>query len=435
MSFQKTSLTDDEYNQNVLQSIEQKANSKGFKFVKESDSDNLYTIKNSESTKKLGFIFSGSGKQHSDDVYLGVPTKMVNFLKQVDMKDRFLVIINNDVKNFLVLPYEIEQTYARFVSGEQSGKWDKTGKEQHAFHITISTKNALLPTNDNIEDKYFGCTGLLGNTEILFDPLAFGKEPPLESKNQIEMVTFHPSYSYEEFIQGYRPKTTDDDEMTYELQPGAFYEICKSATNDPDRRYVLIIDEINRGNIPKILGELITLLEKGYRGKLYLKLAYSRENFTVPRNLYVIGTMNTADRSLTQLDAALRRRFAFVELTPDYDVLGDQKINNIILAELLRKLNHKLLNEGLREKQIGHSYFLNEKGSAISKIDELQFAFKYEIIPLLQDYFYEDYSKLEDILGKEIIDKDEMKIKDDVLNDSNSFNTAIENKFFLIGNE
>jgi hypothetical protein len=223
-----------------------------------------------------------------------------------------------------------------------------------------------------------------------------------------KLITFHPSYSYEDFVEGIRPQMNGSN-ISYKIESGIFKKICKDAESDPSNKYVLLIDEINRGNISKIFGELITLIEKDKREKIRVQLTYSKESFTVPRNLYIIGTMNTADRSLTQLDVALRRRFAFVELLPNYDII-QTKIREIHLATLLQNLNAKIREHEGREKQIGHSYFMNAD-KPIQTIEELQFIFKNEIIPLLQDYFYEDYEKLQEVLGNGFVDIKNMKIK------------------------
>jgi len=253
---------------------------------------------------------------------------------------------------------------------------------------------------------------------------AWVSENPSQEKQYIRKVTFHPSYSYEEFVEGIKPKPKGQT-LEYPIEPGIFRIICEEAKNDdPEIKYVLFIDEINRGNISKIFGEIITLIEKDKRDVQFLQLAYSKEEFSVPQNLYIIGTMNTADRSLTQIDAALRRRFGFSELMPKPELLP-QKIEGISLRDLLVKLNERITNEGLREKQIGHSYLMS-----VQDLKDLQFAFANEIVPLLQDYFYDDYKKLEEeILSDKFIDSGKMIVKDDWKKDSKIFLSAIKKTF------
>jgi len=247
----------------------------------------------------------------------------------------------------------------------------------------------------------------------------------------VKFVTFHPSYSYEDFVEGIRPVVTNhesdnskNEKISYSLEDGIFKKICTYARNDSKNDYLLIIDEINRGNVSKIFGELITLIEDDKRDKLSLNLAYSKKPFTVPKNLYILGTMNTADKSLVQIDTALRRRFAFVELMTNYDLPQlefkidvtdkDGKTSKKSLNQLLEKLNDILISKKLRDKQIGHSYFLK-----ISSVEDLKFTFQYEIIPLLQDYFFGEFDKLADVLGDKLISKDQMKINEDVFKDEN----------------
>jgi len=411
------SMNDDEFNDHVIEEIRKFAESKNYEFVKDLGSFNLVSLKSAHNEIRLAFIFSKSGKQNPEDVYLGISEKMIDFLEHVTMENRFLVIINNDVKNFVTLPYEIEQKYARFVTGEESKKWDNTGKTQHAFRITISpTEAKLLTRQRSYAEKYYDSTQYLGS----FDALGIGdyQEPP----EFIRRVTFHPSYSYEEFVEGIKPKSRENY-VEYPIEDGVFKRISNDARNDPENDYVLIIDEINRGNISKILGELITLIEKDKRNADPLLLTYSKKPFIVPDNLYIIGTMNTADRSLTQLDTAIRRRFGFCELLPDTTLL-DQTIEGIHVGNLLERLNQKIRDEGLREKQIGHSYFM--KGTdCIDSIEDLQFVFSNEIIPLLQEYFYEDYEKLQKILGSKFVDEKEMKIRDDWKTDDALFLDAV----------
>ena len=252
-----------------------------------------------------------------------------------------------------------------------------------------------------------------------------GDMSPSENKHRfVRSVTFHQSYSYEDFIEGIRPKSVDS-QIYYNLEDGLFKQVAEDARMDPSNNYVLLIDEINRGNISKIFGELITLIERDKRGSYALQLVYSKESFTVPENLFIIGTMNTADRSLIQIDAALRRRFAFVELMPKPKLLT-KKIDGISLQILLTALNQRITKEGLREKQIGHSYFMK-----VASLEDLQFIFTHEVVPLLQDYFFDDYRKLEEILGSGFVDSENMVIKSDWQTDTHLFLEILKNSFQL----
>lgn len=185
-----------------------------------------------------------------------------------------------------------------------------------------------------------------------------GKKDPV----RVTLVQFHQSYSYEDFVMGYRPT-----EHGFELHRGVFYNLCKTAESDPDNTYFLVIDEINRGNLSKIFGELFMLIEDDKRG-LELQLLYSGEEFSIPRNLYIIGIMNTADRSLAMLDYALRRRFAFFEMKPGFDSAGFKNYQDELDSEQFNKLIAcaKSLNDAIAADEslgsgfcIGHSYFCN----------------------------------------------------------------------------
>lgn len=251
------------------------------------------------------------------------------------------------------------------------------------------------------------------------------KETGVQKRQFIRNVTFHQSYSYEEFIEGIKPHSIDG-KVVYTIEPGIFRIICDEAAADPDNKYVLVIDEINRGDISKIFGELITLIEKDKRETYNLQLAYSKDNFTIPENIYIIGTLNTADRSLIQIDAALRRRFAFCELMPKPEILT-QTIEGISLRQLLEEINKRIIEAGLREKQVGHTYLMD-----VQKPDDLQFVFANEIIPLLQDYFFDDYKKLEeDILSSDFIDSEKMIVKDEWKQNSQVFLDSLRNTFQL----
>ena len=236
-----------------------------------------------------------------------------------------------------------------------------------------------------------------------------------------EMITFHPSHSYEEFIEGLRPVIGPEDDrhhrqeseeskakedgttkfVRYEVVPGVFKRICRRAAGDPDDRYALFIDEINRGNVPALFGELITLIEEDKRG-LELTLPYSGDRFSVPPNLHIVGTMNTADRSIALLDVALRRRFEFEEIDIDYDALEqalgqvpELREQRLDVAEILRRMNERISYLFDRDHRIGHGWLIG-----IGSLAELREAFYYKIIPLLIEYFYDDWTKVCSVLGE-----------------------------------
>lgn len=223
-----------------------------------------------------------------------------------------------------------------------------------------------------------------------------------KDQNRVMMVQFHQSYTYEDFIEGFRPSSTSS---SFEIKKGAFANFCKKAAEDPDNEYFFIIDEINRGNLSKIFGELFMLIENDKRGNA-LQLLYSGDKFSVPPKLYIIGMMNTADRSLAMLDYALRRRFAFFEMKPGFESEGFREYKMAFanakfdsLVDCVEKLNAVIaaddsLGEGFC---IGHSYFCNLTAitdKALSNIVE------YEMIPLLKEYWYDDPIKVKDWIEK-----------------------------------
>lgn len=264
----------------------------------------------------------------------------------------------------------------------------------------------------------------------------------------IEFITFHPSYQYEQFIEGLTIDTPEEGkamtEVSYVLKPGIFKMLCKRALGSVlgycdevsdgiswseifnsyvqkekhfgenikmANPYILLIDEINRGDISRIFGELITLIEPSKRlgepDQNILTLPLSRDKFGVPPNVYILGTMNTADRSIALLDIALRRRFGFIEMLPDYHLLEQNRLENkdkaekeivtllVQSSEALQKINARIVrNQFLgRDKQIGHTFLMN-----ILTLDMLFSAWRYSIIPLLEEYCYNDYSKINELL-------------------------------------
>ena len=220
------------------------------------------------------------------------------------------------------------------------------------------------------------------------------------------MVQFHQSYSYEDFIQGYRP-----DEDSFKLVNGVFYSFCEKAKSDPDNKYFFVIDEINRGNLSKIFGELMMLIEADKRGpNNQIALTYSKkeERFYVPKNVHLIGTMNTADRSLSIVDYALRRRFSFINLVPNFNdrffaFLTEKGISKKVISSIVSKINS--LNEEIENDdslgdgfKIGHSYFCNTPKSGTNEKEWLSDIMNFEISPILNEYWFDNKDKAESLI-------------------------------------
>ena len=204
-------------------------------------------------------------------------------------------------------------------------------------------------------------------------------------EERIEQVQFHQNYSYEDFMMGYKPNKNGG----FDMRTGVFYNFCKRAIADSERPYFFIIDEINRGNLSKIFGELLMLIEQDYRDKP-IKLSYRDEKFAVPSNLHIIGMMNTADRSLAMIDYALRRRFSFFEMKPGFDSVG---FNNY-----LKNIGNNKLNDAIADDAslgngfcIGHSYFCNLNSKITDQ--ELVEIVNYDIIPMLREYWFDNDNK------------------------------------------
>ncbi|MEE0060923.1 MAG: AAA family ATPase [Acutalibacteraceae bacterium] len=279
--------------------------------------------------------------------------------------------------------------------------------EEIADNIEPYTKTDFLKDVYITEEKYDTCVSRLKYKKNLILQGAPGVGKTYAARRlawsimgtkddtRIKFVQFHQSYSYEDFIMGYKPI-----ENGFELQKGVFYNFCIQAKKDPDNKYFFIIDEINRGNMSKIFGELLMLIENDYRGE-EITLAYDNNTpFCVPKNLYIIGMMNTADRSLAMIDYALRRRFSFVEMTPGFDSEGfkgyQSDINNTTFDRLIGRI--KALNTDIESDQslgkgfcIGHSYFCNLEANCETSI--LKEIVEYDIIPMLEEYWFDDETK------------------------------------------
>jgi len=228
----------------------------------------------------------------------------------------------------------------------------------------------------------------------------------------VRLCTFHPAYGYEDFLEGYRPQT-QGDQLVFELRSGIFKCLCADARDKPDWKFYLVIDEINRGDIPRIFGELLTVLELDKRGQP-VHLPLSGEPFVVPPNIHVIGTMNTADRSIALLDTALRRRFGFIELMPDSQMLGDAAPGGVPLGPWLDALNQNILDHvgrDARNLQVGHAYLLNRQGRPVRDFSRFARIVQDDIIPLLEEYCYEDYTALARILGSDLVAESGQRVR------------------------
>jgi 5-methylcytosine-specific restriction protein B len=280
---------------------------------------------------------------------------------------------------------------------------------------TVKAKQRISPAIfDKSDNSIWGFAGVWSDIGAdlveLVSKFNKGKSAGEVSKRYC-FVTFHQSYGYEDFIEGLRPVLNSELEVgqvQYEIRPGVFKDLCVKARASPTQKFAIVIDEINRGNISKIFGELITLIEVDKRenslNPATITLPYSGDLFSVPSNIDIIGTMNTADRSLALVDTALRRRFEFIEMMPDPEELEELVIKrdgvNINVKNLLIIINKRIEALYDRDHTIGHAYFMHiKKIDEALQFEELKATFKNRIIPLLEEYFFEDWQKIRLVLG------------------------------------
>ena len=295
--------------------------------------------------------------------YLGLPdnfttVEAIGKLKKIFGKNNIKIIKiiegggNMDIKNIILYgPPGVGKThnYQRLISSIEEGK-------------SLKDIFEIIKKNDKVK---------LNNETY----------KNIENEGRVKFLTFHQSYSYEDFIEGFRP----NEEGKIELQDGIFKKICKEASENKDNKYYLIIDEINRGNISKIFGELITLIEEDKRDNYEVILPYSKKPFKIPSNIFIIGTLNSTDKSIATIDIALRRRFTFIKMLPN------PKLANPKAKKLMEKLNEFIKNNLSEDYQIGHSYFMRDDL-------DLEFVIEYKIKPLIEEYFYGDDEKIEEAM-------------------------------------
>ena len=299
-------------------------------------------------------------------------------------------LINNELPNYEEVSVELDKN-------------DNPDLDLDSTVIEYYSKDDFLNEVYISETQYNTLVSLLKNklNVILQGPPGVGKTFAAKrlaysimgkkDDNRVGFVQFHQNYSYEDFVLGYRPS-----EGGFELRHGVFYQFCERAMSDPTNDYFFIIDEINRGNLSKVFGELLMLIEKDYRGKSAI-LAYNNASFTVPQNVYLIGMMNTADRSLAMIDYALRRRFGFYTMEPGFDSYGfknyiesfaNDKLNKVI--EEVKRLNKAIASDKSLGKGfcIGHSYFCGhnpqDNDTWIKEVVD------YDIIPMISEYWFDD---------------------------------------------
>jgi len=299
----------------------------------------------------------------------------------IDNKENWSSIIKFQIDNLV----DIVRVFKPFINELRNRPRNSTNQNiedtQEVGKMTNKIKNIILYGSPGV-GKTYNINKLISLIEegksdsAIFKAIKENKKSDSvdisDIKDRIKFITFHQSFGYEDFIEGFRP----NEEGNIKLQDGIFKSICDAANRDRNNNYYLVIDEINRGNISKIFGELITLIEEDKRDTLEVTLPYSKQPFRIPSNLYIIGTMNSTDKSIALIDIALRRRFTFLKMKPKADL-----IDYLPAREIFENLNKQIEED----YQLGHSYFMK-----IQNNDDLEFVLEYKIIPLLEEYYYGD---------------------------------------------
>ena len=301
----------------------------------------------------------------------------------------------------------LKETYANAVPVDGEERWDRNSGEPKRRPQTLNTILYGPPGTGKTYATAQRCVEICDREDRSGKGVRERYEE-LVKERRVEFVTFHQSYGYEEFVEGLRPETGEGVGFRLVTKDGVLKRIAERArSSEAGLPHVLVIDEINRANVSKVLGELVTLLEEDKRegrpNKVTVTLPYSGDSFTLPANLHILGTMNTADRSIALLDTALRRRFEFEELPPDPDLLKEVKVDGIDdLPAVLRNINERLEYLIDRDHLIGHAWFMeavNRGGDDKEKREAVDRAMRHRIIPLIVEYFHDDWNKVRAVLG------------------------------------
>ena len=276
------------------------------------------------------------------------------------------------------------------------------------------------------------CDGLVAGDTLITDPAQRrelrARYEELSVLGRIALITFHQNFAYEEFVEGLRPSPLPGGGFTLQPKAGIFRSMADAA-RDSAEEHVLIIDEINRANISKVFGELITLIEPDKRlGKpeqLKVTLPYSEIDFGVPANLHIIGTMNTADRSIALLDTALRRRFRFEEIAPQANLLPPN-VDGVPLRQVLEVINERIEYLHDREHRIGHAFFM---GDGVKTRGEIDATMRDRVIPLLQEYFFDDWSRIAAVVGDGFVEKRKLRVPPGIEANEDRWSWAVRPQF------
>ncbi|MFK7979362.1 MAG: McrB family protein [Saprospiraceae bacterium] len=379
----------------------------------------------------IGFIVIKYGLQTEYEyAFITFEGSAQTFKRTLNIGDKIVIIKKKD-----------SETYEMFSINKDNEHFSYT-KDFFAVDKTILTSDQTYFSPPIFDNKETGNVSKKISNIILYGPPGTGKTRRLnnsylfgKNEDSKSFITFHQAYSYEEFIEGIKPIISETDrsqkEISYEYSNGIFFQACEAASllagysslkeclaaSKEDRQekfqqaisegniFCFCIDEINRANIAGVFGDLITLIETNKRiggsEEMIVSLPYSKRQFGIPANLQIIGTMNTADRSITLMDTALRRRFEFIELAPNSEVFSEQginKIGNIDLVNLFDSINERIKHFLGKDQCIGHAYFLKLENSTSPKKDLLAI-FMQKVIPLLEEYFYNDYERIRLVLG------------------------------------